>query len=425
MKRTIVLLVALLLAVSAGSLYAQESSSYDTAVSDKKPTAGYDGGFFIQSDDGKYRFTMNSRVDTMFFWEGSNAPDDRDTATVYEDQDIKSFRLRRGALAFGTTFNEDLSFSFSITASQGGGGFNATYSADGAYTFFKSDGGSAEVDFGLIDLDYDMQSAFSSTRYMMVDFPIIMTQVDGERAVWSQFGTNATTISRPSMGLPSQVGLKIVGSSFDNRFKWSFGFGNGAEESSQFNRNWRFIYAIRLAYVILGDSPYSSMNDLAYSETPVLAIGAAGAFESDKAYNAAKVALYNWSADGTGDATFRWKGFALNLGGYYRALKVGPGAVFEAGEKYLSDVGYIASTSIFAIPKKLEFFGWGSQIFREGPDNNVYEFGGGANYYFVGRNAKLCLDYSRVVDYDDANNDLNTENHGSKNRIRAKLQLLF
>lgn len=426
MKRTIVLLLMLLVTGFSGALYAQDaSSSYDTAAADKKPTAGYDGGFFIQSDDGKYNFKMNSRLDTMAFWEGNNKPDNAATTNIYEDQDIKSLRLRRAYIGFGTTFNEDLTFSFSITASQSDSGFNATYWADGGYTFFKSDGGSAEVDFGMIDLDYDMQSAFSSKRYMMVDFPIVMTQVDGEQAVWSQFGTQATTIARPSMGLPSQVGLKIVGSSFDNRFKWALGFGNGAEETAQFNRNWRFIYAARLAYVILGDSPYSSMNDYSYSETPVLAIGAAGAFESDPAYDPAvypvKSEIYKWSADATGDLAFRWKGFAVNLGGYYRALKVGPAAVFEAGEKYLSDVAYMASASMFAVPKKFEVFGWAAQIFREGPDNNVYEFGGGANYYFAGVNVKLGADYSRVVDYDD----FAGANHGSRNRIRAKLQLVF
>lgn len=407
----------------AGQARAQApSSSYDTTTltETKKPIAGYEKGFFIQSEDGKYKFILNPRLETMFYWQNKNAPDDPTTPTLDESADHLAFRLRRANMGFKAVYDNRLSLKLDITASSSDNGVSATYFAFGTYDFNDYVG----ITFGMVDPDYDLQGLFSTKVYSMVDFPIIVTQADGERPVWRDVA-GATTIARPSFGLPTQLGFVLNGNYFDQRFNWALGFGNGTESFDTINRNYHFTYVLRLSYNILGESPYGSMSDYAYSTVPSLAVGLAGAYESDPALKPTPPlvgqAMYNWSLDGTADVAFRYKGFAIDAGGYYRQMKVGPAAIFEAGENYLTDIGYMASVAAFILPKKLEAQAWATQIIREGPDNDVYEFGGGFNYYFAGPNVRFQIDYSRVVDYDD----IIGTNHGHTDRIRAKMQTYF
>lgn len=426
--KTLIFTVVVITLAFASVSFAQDttSSSYDTVAATSKPLAGYDGGFFIQSQDGKYKLNLGARLDTTFYWLSNNTPDNAATATIREDDDQLTFRIRRAAIALIPAFGDHLEFTFSLTAGTGDvatgsgvdGGFNTTYFANGLYTQSKY----FDVTFGMFDPEYDLQNFFSTKKYTMVDYPLIMTQQDGEKPVWEDPANNTLTIARPSMGLPTQLGISIGGHLVDKKFRWAASIGNGSETTDNINRNKRFTYTARVQYAILGDeAPYGAMNDYNYSATPQLGIGVAGAFEADKALDATGAAMYNWSLDGTGDLALRWSGFALNIGGYYRQLKTGPAAVIEAGEKYLTDIGYLADASMFVIPKKLEVQAWGCQIIREGPDNDAYEYGGGLNYYFAGPNAKFGVDYSRVLDYDSFTGTSN----GKTNRIRTKMQLYF
>jgi hypothetical protein len=411
------------LATTAG---AQASSSYDTSViaPQQKPVAGYDGMFFVQSGDGDYKLQLGFRVDTMFFWGRNNLIDNATTPLVDESKDELSFRLRRAQVYFIPSWKKFSAFVL-IGHGVGFGGAGTYWVATGTYDVNKY----FSVSWGMDDPAYDLLSITSSKRLTMVDYPIVMTQKDGEQTVWQGIVTSPTdttpagqTISRPSFGLPTQQGIFLSGNAVDGRFSIKAGVGNGSEGTATTNWNRRFLYALRTSFVVIGDNPYGDLTDLSYSQTPSFAIGLGGAFEHDPAKNVTTgVNAYNWSLDGTADMVFKWRGFAANLVGYYRMLKTGPGATVEAGEKHLTDIGYLATLSMFAIPKRLEFQGWGAQIIREGPDNNVYEFGGGVNYYIKGHNAKLMLDYSRAIDYDDF---IGTNNRAD-NRVRLKMQLYF
>lgn len=279
------------------------------------------------------------------------------------------------------------------------------------------------LDAGYFDPGYDLMSLTSSKRMTMVDPPITLTQQDGEQTVWNFTGDR--TVARPSFGLPTQLGIMLSANAIDGRLNGYLSVGNGNEGDQRISSNRQLTYVGRVSYNILGDDPYGDMTDYAYSEIPSLAVGLGGAFEHDDGYapNAAGVTvkMYNYRLDATADVAFKYRGLALNLVGYGSKLKVGPGAVWEAGEKYLDDVGYLATVAMFAIPKRLEFQAWGAQIIREGADNDVYEFGGGMNIYLKGHNAQFMVDYSRVLDYDDVIGS----NHGRTNRIRARMQTYF
>ncbi len=426
MKRLIGVAVAIAIALGgAGFASAQGTSSYNQPVESAtytppapKPTAGYDGGFFVKSGDGDWKLKIGTRVDTMFYYESENVPNDASTAEN-ESLDTLTFRLRRAQLLAFAYWKKLRAFILVGTGVPG----NTYWVGNIKYSITDD----LYVVSGVDDPQYGMMSVMSSKKMTMVDFPITTTQKDGEAPVWTQL-PNAITIVRPSLGLPTQIGLFLGGSHVGGRFNWGMSVGNGTESTDSLNLNRQFTYAIRLSGVPVGSDPYGDMTDYAYSETPSLGFGIGGNFEHDDAFRNAGTAaapiwlkMYNWAMGGTVDAAFRYRGFSINLSSYYRAIKVGPGATVEAGEKYLSDVAYLATIAMFAIPKKLEFQGFGSQIFREGPDNNVYEFGGGINYYINGHQAKIQLDYSRVIDYDD----ITGTNNRARNRVRAKMQLYF
>jgi|GEM_PF-3521247 len=391
---------------------------------EETPTAGYDGGFFIRSKDGDYQLKLGARIDGMFYWENSKTPDDPSTKTVDEAADTYTFHLRRASISLNPSYKW---FSLLIAIT------HSTSSRSGKPSPHKATWGPAYASFspnehfslsiGYNDPAYDIFNEFSSKRTSMVDWPIVLTQQDGEVPLFPF--TEATTITRPSFGLPTQLGIFLQGSLLGGKLNLYGSVGNGSEETSIRNTNKKFTYAGRVTYTIMGESPYNGdMTDLRYSETPSLAVGLGGAFESDPNYNDNGQERYKWRVSGTADLGFRYRGFSLNVAGYASKLRVGPAAIWEAGEKYLDDVGYFASAGMFVIPKRLELQAFGSQIFREGPDNDCYEFGGGINIYLKGHNAKVQLDYSRVLDYDDIT-DAGIEGHNTTNRIRVKTQVYF
>lgn len=423
----VIIAVALLL---CANVFAQAaSSSYDTPPQpEAKPTSGYDNGYFVGSADGDFKMTFGARVDPMFYWQNNNSPDNPATASITESQSEATFRLKRAQLSMTTKFKK---FSTFVMVGHGTSGTrldgamrDTTYwAANGTYNFNDN----FALEAGYEDPSYDFMSIVSSRKYTMVDYPITMTQQDGETPVWNMVGS--TTITRPSFGLPTQLGMFLWTNFFGGKLTFDVSIGNGSEGTDKVAMNKRLTYTGRVSYTILGDSPFGDLTDFRYSESPALGVGLGGAFESDPGYGddgsgatpSVLVKMYNWRADATADVAFRYRGFALTLSGLAARLKVGPGAVWEAGEKYLDDVGYLATVGMFAIPKKLEFQGWAAQIFREGPDNNVYEFGGGLNWYVYGPNAKFQVDYSRFFDYED----IRGSNHGHADRVRAKMQLAF
>lgn len=416
MKRLFLLFITLFLVTGyAFNLNAQASSSTTTY---DKPTSGYDGGFFVQSKDGDFKMSIGARVDTMFYWISDNIPDD---ATTYlnEAADTLTFRLRRAQVWFSPKWKTLSAF----VLLGGTAGTNGTFwFANGKWAALPE----LTVEWGAEDPGYDLLSITSSKRLTMADYPIVLTQKDGEQPVWGALDQGAT-IARPSFGLPTQLGIFLWGNLLNKKFQWAASVGNGSESLDSLNTNREFQYALRLSYIVLGEDPYGDLTDLAYSEIPSFAVGLGGAFEHDDATRtdaaspSGRIKTYDWALDGTADLVFKYRGFAANAIGYYRRIKVGPGATVEAGEKYLEDVGYLGTLAYFIIPKKFEVQAFASQIIREGPDNDVYEFGGGFNYYFKGHNAEFQIDYSRVIDYDDIAGDSNR----ARNRIRAKMQMYF
>jgi hypothetical protein len=119
--------------------------------------------------------------------------------------------------------------------------------------------------------------------------------------------------------------------------------------------------------------------------------------------NVAPAAQIGYKFTGSSGIALRWGGFALTAEGYWRRTKMdSPGGYLWARPR-LDDIGYYASVGYYVIPQTLEIAAQGAQIFREGPDNNSHEFGGGLNWYIFDNNFKLQANFTWSEDFDDIN----------------------
>ncbi len=372
MKRRIVALAGLSLLLIMGVAQAQVVSSYQNPITPpaEKPLAGYDGGFVLRSPDDAFRMQIYSRLQTQYFYQ-----DIRQAGSV----DTASFRMRRARFYFlGTLFKN---FDFSLWASHGTGAAapNATFWwADMTARIVPQ----FNVTAGVITLPLDRQGELSSGKYGLIEQPVTATQVDG---------LQDKTIARQAFSMGTTLGVRLWGDL--SRFHYIVGVGNG-DDHRTFNTQREPAYGARFQVDILGKPQYTE-TDIAYTETPQFAIGAGATFDGHDAVDAnINNVTVNWSWTNSADMIFQWRGFTLLGEAYFRRLKV------QTGNFTLDDFGYYGHAGYFVIPKKLELAARAAQMFREGPNNNAYEFAGGLNWYIQGNNVKWQFDFSRLVDFD-------------------------
>jgi hypothetical protein len=97
----------------------------------------------------------------------------------------------------------------------------------------------------------------------------------------------------------------------------------------------------------------------------------------------------------------RWAGFAFTGESYFRRTRItSPGTAIWSRPR-LDDFGYYVTVGYYVIPQTLELAATGGQIFRQGPDNNSHQFGGGVNWYIFDNNMKLQAAFTWNEDFDD------------------------
>lgn len=376
MKRSRVALVGIFCMFMAGEAHAQTASSYDNPVTapQEKPLAGYEGGFYLRSADDAFRLQIYSRLQFQYFFQDIRLATATDTST---------FRMRRARFyLFGTLFKN---FSYSLWASHGTG------AAAPSNTFWWADMTAHvvpqfNVTAGIITNPLDLQGDGSSGKMAFIEQNLTATQVDG---VQNQ------TIARQAFGNPATLGVRLWGDI--GRFHYTVGVGNG-DAQNIFNQTKQPAFGTRVWVDILGKSSYEggfNESDLAYLQSPLFFIGAGSSYDGQDAVDAnINNVTVNWAWTSAGSALFQWKGLTLLSEAYFRRLKVATGAFS------LDDLGYYMQAGYFVIPKKLEVVGRVAQMFREGPNNNAYEYAGGLNWFINGNNVKWQFDASRLVDFD-------------------------
>ncbi len=394
MKRTVgVLLIGAVawIGVTAPA-HAQVASSYNAPVQESsaaKPLAGYDNGFFMRSADDEFRLQVMTRVQFQYQYQ-----------QIQGLPDTSSFFLRRARLIFiGTAFKNFDFMSYANYATSTAAVNAPSWYGDVTAHIIPA----FNLQVGTVSTPLSGTGEGSSGTAAFVGDSLTSSQEDGVKD---------KTIARQAFDTPLSIGVRAFGDV--KRFHYIVGVTNG-DTNTAFNASKQFSYGARVRVDLL-DDPGSAEMDLAYSEKPAWAIGAGTSYDGqDAAVTSVRAtpAVVDWSWVSAADSLFKWRGFTLLTEGYLRKNKI------TTGNFTLDDFGYLMQAGYFVVPKKFEVVGRAAQIFREGPDNDAYEFAGGLNWYIHGNNVKLQTDVSRLLDFDA------TAGTGGQTtwRYRAQLQL--
>lgn len=338
----------------------------------KRVIAGYDGGFVLRSaENDHFELKLGTRMQFQDNYEHQNGPD------------THTFKLRRARLNVIGKMFEKFGFLTIINHGTAAATPNTTFWVGQMYANLHP---AFNLTFGHVSLPFDRMGEKSSGKGAFIEAPLTAVQSD----------TNTNTgISREAFGAPYTLGINVTGDVGPVSYGVGIGHGSGY---NVVNSNNTFQYAGRLMWNIMGKPGYDP-SDQAYSETPQLGIGAGVSYDPQDAVGAAipgraGTATLDSSLQFSGDVAFKWKGLSLITEAYMRKLRVSTGSFTQ------DDVGYYTQASYFVLPKRVELAARASQIFREGPNNNSYEFGGAVNWYIHGHNVKWQNDFTRVVSYD-------------------------
>lgn len=375
--------------------------------------AGWDKGFYIKSEDGDFKLKIGGRLQVQEIVQIKQENQPRGTGAVSAiDKFEDSFIIRRARIqTTGTLYKK---FDWFIiantgTASKSATNFDTLWLA--GFTYNIND--NFNVSGGMVQLPMDRMQENSSAGFFGIEPPLTATQEDGLKDL---------TIARNTMGMPFDLGLRVDGN-ITNYFSFALGLANGSGFKKR-NFNNELSYGARGVFHVFGRAAPYFEPDLSWSDAPNLSIGFGTGFEDENAADgnvSGVTRLWSWSA--SGDVALRWAGFSLNTELYYRTLKINGSTAEDTNNNgKLVDVAYYANAGYFILPKKLEFAVMASQLFREGPDNNSNEFGGGLNWYLFSTNTiKFQFDYTNVLDYDDVPGLDNATYH----RFRAMFTMLI
>jgi len=397
MKRLVLWLTVIFMLIATSIVANAEEAVPEIPPPSDKPVAGYKKGFFIQNSDGSFVFKITGRFQPRVEY--------NKTADTESDW---TFLIRRARIDFGGTIAEKGSFYITLQHSTKSAKFQTVNVANvtASYEFMPE----FTLTAGMVGMPLSILGTRSSLGYFLLEPPIVLTQTDG----LEEDGTSPITTIRNSFGNPDGLGLEATGSI--GKFNYDFSIVNGAaatdttaktggEESNyDLNPNKKVSSGIRLSYNILDSAEGSMEGDFQYSEKPKWTVSIGGNYQG-KRQDPYSAAFIKYILTGSFGTSFKWRGFAVNAEAFGRKTKLEP--PYPAGLVYsdiMDDFGYYIDAGYFIVPNKFEVAGLGAQIFREGPNNNSYQLGGGVNWYIAGNNLKLQLAYTMTSYYSDITN---------------------
>lgn len=338
--------------------------------------AGYDGSFFLQDPEGKFRLNINGRMQMRY---SLIIAEDRGTP---EEDAGHTFQIRRAFLMFhGYAFTKKASYFFLLMPQIA----TSLVFFDLAYEFHPA----AALHGALDSILFTAEGSDSSGKLTFVSKSLLANRYD----------------------IGGSIGVYLSGAI--KWFSYYAGVFNGLDTGLGANVNNEMTYAARVDFSVLGEMS-SGQGDLAHSEKPALRFGAGAIWGYYETGQQDRVLL------GTADVRFKYRGFAFLAGGVYRQTDPG---VFDRAQH---DTGFMAQASYFVIPKKLELglrtaaliddmtnanvninMGAGN-ITRlggnlsggdvDGDSDNEWEYTAGLSWYFSGFNAKVQAQYTLMID---------------------------
>lgn len=393
----------------------------EVAVTDAKYKIGK--GFSFASKDGRFSIQVRGRVQLRYDFEHPNV----------EGEPIDHVaQLRRVRLVLmGNVFSPNIKYHFQFGFSPR----DMTNDLPSDPTSIRRNPlRDARIEFdrirdfnvwvGQFKVPFSRQRVLSSSNMNMVDRSIVNADFNLDRDI----GIEAFSKDVGGLGhkLAYYVGVFM-------------GEGRNAFELSDPG----LLYVARFEVNPFGKFDDYVEGDLARSNKPGLSIGAAYAFQ-DRAHPARGV-VGDAPADGgttdfhhaTADVMFKLQGFSLLAGAHLRRgfNRVNGGAVDDmgvaiptvaarSGLAWYAQAGYLVPkiplefVARYGMIRKFEFAGDPSS------QRNADEAGVGINYYFVGHDLKLQLDYFRLWDETMGVGYADQAKHGT-DRIRLQLQVYF
>lgn len=344
--------------------------------------AGYNKGFFIKTQDDKFKLNITGYTQLMYELEKFEND---------SKNNINTFRVRRARLTFsGNTFTKKLTYKFQLDLTK-------PQLLDGFYEY-AAFGDALHIKVGQWTIPMNRQQIVSSSKQQFNDRSL----ASAEFIPGIEIDADKDGVVEKTNKDGRDIGLGVNGKVLNKKLEYEVAAMNGSGINTT-NVNNEFMYAGRVSYNILGEYGYAE-SDIDRSDDPAVFVGGHGI------YNVGEI-TQNKIIQGGVESGLKWKGLSVQ-----GELMLRNTNAIVAKDK--NDYGYYAQAGYFVVPKKLEVAARASQVFFDGPRNDKAEFSLGVNYFIFKQGVKLQGDYSWLPE----NTSTGVENN---HRMRVKLQASF
>lgn len=344
----------------------------------------YKDGFDLQTRDGKFNMFIQNRLQFRYSYDQESDAFTNASASVFNDKDVSSFRVRRARLKVGGHgFVPWLKY---YTEYDWVSNTMLDYRVDIAY--FKW----ATLRVGQWKVEYNRERVDSSGAQQFVERSIV---------------NNPFTLDR-------QIGVRLGGHLFEGTpgyLVYNIGVFTGTGINQTHNDDKGMLYLARLQWNFLGRDVPFSQSDPDYTELPIGSIAFAGAHNktdriifptASRAVSVDGLPVVDGRFEvnqGVQEFAFKWNG--LSIQEEFHVKKVIDESSSSHGTSYgaLAQVGFFPHALIAIIPRPLEFAYRYAFVDPEGVLGNdmLREHTVAVNWFFAGHRNKLTADYSHLT----------------------------
>ncbi|NNM86534.1 MAG: hypothetical protein HKL96_12360 [Phycisphaerales bacterium] len=381
----------------------KDSARHEQALQ-QQTTAGYDHGFFIRSPDNKFRLNIRGYIQAGYTFAYSSVGNAQNISTTGQPLgpptvgDASRFTLRRARLIFsGHAWSPRVVYEVSgdfAGSSNNNGYFNMKTTYAG-YRFSQG----ALLRAGTLRVPFTYLSDYPVTGDDFGSFPLLFTPFNADRSLGLDlsgklFSDHLTYDAQINNGSKASN----VGNAIDNRFgyymrvQWSHGgrVRRFQHEAAMHTRN-------HVAWMLGLGAGYESQNSTADAfpspQTSLTMVGlstpdGAGFYPSFPANGS----LYR----ATADAHIKFNGMDASVTAFFQQYNDRPPAGSSTddfatafGRQSLYEIAYYGELGYFLVPRKWQMIGRAGELFTQGGNKQMVEFGLGLNRYIYGRNVRV------------------------------------